>query len=208
MDTNPKVDQYLISGCMRCSLGGTPACKVLLWTSPLEKLRQILLESELTEDLKWGVPCYTLEDKNVIMLGAFKDNCTISFLKGSLLKDPKGILEKAGPNSQAGRIIRFTEEKQVNQLASTLAEYVREAIALEKSGAKVSLPERGGMDIPEELQEKFEENPGLEEAFYSLSPGRQRGYLIHFTGAKQSTTRSSRIEKCMPKIFEGKGMQD
>ena len=193
---------------MRCEKGGTPACKVHQWTPILETLRQFLLETELVEDRKWGVPTYTLEGKNVILLYAFKDSCNVSFMKGSLMKDPMGILEKPGPNSHVARFLRFTQEEEVERLSSTLKSYIQEAIDLEKSGAKVTVPPRGGMEIPEELEEKFEENPGLEDAFYKLTPGRQRGYLIHFTGAKQSATRSSRIEKCMPKIFAGKGMMD
>lgn len=205
---NPQVDLFLLEGCMRCQKGGTPACKVHLWTPILEKIRQILLETELEEDRKWGVPTYTLEGKNVILLYAFKDSCNVSFMKGSLLKDPSGILEKPGPNSHVARFLRFTQEEELKRLSSTLKSYIQEAITLEKSGAKVTVPPRGGMEIPEELEEKFEENPGLEEAFYKLTPGRQRGYLIHFTGAKQSATRSSRIEKCISKIFAGKGMMD
>lgn len=205
---NPQVDLFLVEGCMRCPKGGTPACKVLQWTPILEKLRQLLLETELVEDRKWGVPTYTLEDKNVIMLYAFKDSCNVSFMKGSLLEDPEGILEKPGPNSHVARFIRFTQEEELDHLSSILKSYIQKAIELEKSGAKVVVPPRGGMEIPEELEEKFEENPGLEEAFYRLTPGRQRGYLIHFAGAKQSATRRSRIEKCLPKIFEGKGMMD
>ncbi len=205
---NPAVDEYLLSGCMRCSLGATPACKVHQWVKPLEKLRQLLLESELQEDRKWGMPTYTLADKNVIMLYAFKDSCNVSFMKGSLMADPKGILELPGPNSHVARIIRFKEEADVDRLSADLVKYIQEAIRVEKSGEKVPENPRGGMDIPAELDAKFEENPGLEEAFYKLTPGRQRGYLIHFTGAKQSATISARIEKCLPKIFEGKGMQD
>lgn len=206
--TNPQVDRFLLEGCMRCEKGATPDCKVHRWTAILEKLRQILLETELTEERKWGVPIYTLASKNVILLGVFNDSCVISFIKGSLMKDPEGILELPGPNSHEGRIIRFTKMEDFEKVESHLSQYIQDAIEIEKSGKKPEIPVRGGMEIPEELTQKFAENEGLEKAFFALTPGRQRGYLIHFTGAKQSATRLSRIEKCVPKIFAGKGMMD
>ncbi|MFL0682638.1 MAG: YdeI family protein [Algoriphagus aquaeductus] len=205
---NPQVDQFLLEGCMRCPKGATPACKVHRWTDILEFLRQLLLETELTEERKWGVPTYTLNGKNVIMLGVFNDSCVLSFLKGSLMQDPKGILDLPGPNSHEGRIIRFTELDQAENLEKELKAYILQAIEIEKSGKKLEKPEPSTQEIPEELIQKFEEHEGLEKAFFALTPGRQRGYLIHFTGAKQSATRLSRIEKCIPKIFEGKGMMD
>jgi uncharacterized protein YdeI (YjbR/CyaY-like superfamily) len=206
--TNPQVDRFLIEGCMRCEKGATPACKVHRWTPILEKLRQILLETELTEDRKWGVPVYTLNGKNVILLGVFNDSCVISFIKGSLIKDPEDILELPGPNSHEGRIIRFTKMEDFEKLEDFLPHYIHEAIEIEKSGKKPEVPVRGGMEIPEELTQKFAEHAGLESAFFALTPGRQRGYLIHFTGAKQAETRLSRIEKCVEKILAGKGMMD
>lgn len=206
--TNPLVDRFLLEGCMRCEKGATPACKVHRWTGILEHLRQILLKTELVEERKWGVPVYTLSGKNVILLGVFNDSCVISFIKGSLIKDPVGILELPGPNSHEGRIIRFTQMEDFETLASNLPNYIQDAIAVEKSGKKTAIPVRGGMEIPEELAEKFMEHEGFEKAFFALSPGRQRGYLIHFTGAKQTTTRLSRIEKCVAKIMVGKGMMD
>lgn len=205
---NPQVDQFLLEGCMRCPKGATPACKVHRWTDILEFLRQLLLETELAEERKWGVPTYTLNDKNVIMLGVFNDSCVISFLKGSLMKDPKGILELPGPNSHEGRIIRFTQLEQAEKLESELRTYIQQAIEVEKSGKKLEKQEPSSMEIPEELTQKFAEHEGLEKAFFDLTPGRQRGYLIHFSGAKQATTRLSRIEKCIPKILVGKGMMD
>jgi len=165
---NPLIDQFLLEGCMRCSLGATPACKVHGWTDILEFLRQLLLETELKEERKWGMPTYTLNGKNVVILGVFKESCVLSFLKGGLL--------------------------------------VR-AIEVERSGKK-AIPKPANQVLPEELHQKFVEHPGLEAAFFSLTPGRQRGYLIHFSGAKQSPTRLCRIEKCVPKIFAGKGMMD
>lgn len=206
--SNPQVDQFLLEGCMRCEKGATPACKVHRWTEILEKLRQILLETELSEDRKWGVPVYTLDGKNVILLGVFNDSCVISFMKGSLIRDPEGILELPGPNSQEGRIIRFTKMEELRKLESFLPKYIQEAIEIEKSGKKIEKPHLKESILPKELTLKFAEHAGLEKAFFDLTPGRQRGYLIHFTGAKQSATRLSRIEKCVEKIMEGKGMME
>jgi uncharacterized protein YdeI (YjbR/CyaY-like superfamily) len=205
---NPQVDLFLLEGCMRCPKGATPSCKVHRWTGILELLRQLLLETELTEERKWGVPTYTLNGKNVIMLGVFNESCVLSFLKGGLMEDPYQFLELPGPNSHEGRFIRFTQKDQAKTQETKLREYIQQAIEIEKSGKKINVPERGGMEIPEELTLKFSEHEGLKKAFFALTPGRQRGYLIHFTGAKQSATRLSRIEKCIPKIFEGKGMMD
>jgi uncharacterized protein YdeI (YjbR/CyaY-like superfamily) len=206
--TNPQVDQFLLEGCMRCEKGATPTCKVHRWTPILEKLRQILLETQLTEERKWGVPVYSLSGKNIVILGVFNDSCVISFIKGSLMNDREGILELPGPNSHEGRIIRFTKMEDFEKVESHLSQYIQDAIEIEKSGKKPEIPVRGGMEIPEELTQKFAEHEGLEKAFFALTPGRQRGYLIHFMGAKQAATRLSRIEKCVGKIFEGKGMMD
>ncbi len=204
---NPLIDQFLLDGCMRCSLGATTACKVLLWTDILEFLRQLILESELLEERKWGVPTYTLNGKNVVMLGVFKDSCVLSFIKGQLIPDPKGLLELPGPNSREGRILRFTKLSQATLLEKDIRHYLQEAILVEQSGKK-AVPSSSPQELPAELLQKFVEHPGLEAAFFALTPGRQRGYIIHFSGAKQSPTRLSRINKCIPKIFEGKGMLD
>jgi uncharacterized protein YdeI (YjbR/CyaY-like superfamily) len=204
---NPLIDQFLLDGCMRCSLGATAACKVLLWTDILEFLRQLILETELLEERKWGVPTYTLNGKNVVMLGVFKDSCVLSFIKGQLIPDPKGLLELPGPNSREGRILRFTKLSQATLLEKNIRHYLQEAILVEQSGKK-AVPSSSPQELPTELLQKFAEHPGLEAAFFALTPGRQRGYLIHFSGAKQSPTRLSRINKCIPKIFEGKGMLD
>ncbi|GMQ25052.1 YdeI family protein [Algoriphagus sp. oki45] len=205
---NPQVDQFLLEGCMRCSKGGTPACKVHLWTPILEQLRQVLLETELVEERKWGVPTYTLNGKNVIMLGVFNDSCVLSFLKGILIEDPKGLLEFPGPNSQQAKVLRFTDLTQVKKWKKDIPEFISQAIQIENQGKKVESPRQTGSKIPKELIQKFEEHEGLEKAFFALTPGRQRGYLIHLSGAKQSATRLSRIEKCIPKILAGKGMMD
>ena len=207
LPSNPLIDQFLLEGCMRCSKGATPSCKALLWTDILEFLRQLILETELQEERKWGVPTYTLNGKNVLMLGVFKDSCVLSFIKGQLITDPKGLLELPGPNSREGRILRFTKLSQASLLEKDIRHYMQEAILVEQSGKKVA-PSSSPQEIPAELLQKFTEHPGLEAAFFALTPGRQRGYLIHFSGAKQSPTRLSRIDKCVPKIFAGKGMMD
>jgi uncharacterized protein YdeI (YjbR/CyaY-like superfamily) len=204
---NPQIDQFLLEGCMRCSLGATPACKVLLWTDILEFLRQLILETELQEERKWGVPTYSLNGKNVVMLGVFKDSCVLSFIKGQLLPDPKGLLVLPGPNSREGRILRFTKLNQATLLENEIRYFLQEVIQVERSGKKAA-PSSSRQKLPDELLQKFTEYPGLESAFFALTPGRQRGYLIHFSGAKQSPTRLSRIEKCISKIFAGKGMMD
>jgi len=204
---NTQIDQFLLEGCMRCSLGATPACKVLLWTDILEFLRQLILETELQEERKWGVPTYTINGKNVVMLGIFKDSCVLSFIKGLLIPDPKGLLALPGPNSREGRILRFTQLNQATLLEKEIRNFLQEAIQVERSGKKAA-PSSSLQVLPDELLQKFSEHPGFESAFYALTPGRQRGYLIHFSGAKQSPTRLSRIEKCIPKIFAGKGMMD
>lgn len=205
---NPQVDRFLLEGCMRCPKGATPACKVHRWTAILEKLRQFLLETDLVEDRKWGMPTYTLNGKNVIMLGVFNESCVLSFLKGILIEDPEELLEFPGPSSQQAKVLRFTGVEQVDPWEKSIRNFIQQAIDIEKKGKKVDAPRQTGLEIPEELTQKFEEQEGLEKAFFALTPGRQRGYLLHFTGAKQSATRLSRIEKLIPKILEGKGMLD
>ena len=204
---NTQIDQFLLEGCMRCSLGATPACKVLLWTDILEFLRQLILETELQEERKWGVPTYTLNGKNVVILGVFKESCVLSFLKGGLLEDPYQLLERPGPNSQEGRFIRLTQLSQAQEIEDEIKEYLLQAIEVERSGKKSSA-KPANLVLPEELLQKFEEHPDLETAFLALTPGRQRGYVIHFSEAKQSATRLNRIEKYLSKIFAGKGMLD
>lgn len=207
-DKNPAVDQYFIQGCMRCPHGGTPACKVHLWPEALQQLRMIALEAGLTEELKWGVPCYTHQGRNIAIVSAFTDHCSISFFKGVLLKDPVGILEKPGPNSQSARVVRFTTAEGVLQQAGLLVQYLQDAKAVEEAGLKVAFKQADAADYPEELVQKMDEDPAFKSAFEALTPGRQRGYLLHFSGAKQPKTRVSRIEKSMEKIFAGKGFQE
>jgi len=204
---NHNVDTYFAEGCGRCPLGGTPDCKVHDWEEELAKLRVVILDCQLTEESKWGVPCYTFQKKNVVILSALKEYCAVSFFKGALLKDPKGVLEKAGENTQAARVIRFTNVRQIAKMKSTLKAYIGEAIEIEKAGLKVSF-KASPEPIPEELIGKMDEMPALKTAFEALTPGRQRGYILHFSSAKQSKTREARIEKCVEKILEGKGLND
>jgi uncharacterized protein YdeI (YjbR/CyaY-like superfamily) len=204
---NPQVDQYLINGCMRCPLGATPQCKVHPWNSVLIALRQMVQASGLTEEVKWGVPCYTLDGKNVVLISAFKDYVCLSFFKGSLLNDDKKILVKQGIHTQLTRIIRFTQFDDVAHLAPIIETYLLEAIAIEKSGQKIAAP-NNQIDIPQELENEFNQDLAFKMAFEALTPGRQRGYLIHFTQAKNSPTITNRIIKNKPNIMKGIGMGD
>ena len=201
------VDTYLLRGCGRCNLFDTPACKVNRWRTELEVLREIMLSSELTEEVKWGVPCYTLGGKNVVLLGALKDNVSISFLNGALLNDPAGILQKAGENSHVDRLLRFTHLDQIIEKEAEIKDFVDQAIAYTAAGKKIETP-RPAPEVPEELLSAFADMPELRQAFYALTPGRQRGYLLHFSQAKQSATRSNRIAKCTDAILRGKGFME
>jgi uncharacterized protein YdeI (YjbR/CyaY-like superfamily) len=205
---NPKVDVYLSDGCGRCPLGGTSECKVNNWRKELKRLRAIVLDCGLTEELKWGIPCYTFEKSNIVVISAFNDYCSISFFKGALLKDAKRILEKPGENTQSARLIRFTTVQEIASIESTLKDYIIEAIEVEQKGLKVDFKAKFEFVIPDELQKQFEEQPSLETAFNSLTPGRQRGYILYFAAAKQSQTRTSRIEKCVADILEGRGLHN
>ena len=204
---NTSADQYFIDGCGRCEFYATPQCKVHSWTPELQLLREILGGTDLTEDCKWGVPCYTYEGKNILMLSAFRDYCSLSFFKGALLADQKRLLVKPGPNSQASRQFRFTELSQVEKVKAEIASYILEAVNLEKEGKTISF-KKNPEPIPEELSDKFEEDPMFKNAFESLTPGRQRGYILYFSQPKQSKTRISRIEKCSTKILKGEGLHD
>ena len=204
---NPGVDAYLATGCGRCQLFNTPRCKVHRWSAVLARLRGILLESSLTEEVKWGVPCYTWQGGNVILLSALNDCCTLSFLKGALLPDPKGLLQKPGPHSQTARLIRFTAVEQIGALEPELRSVIGQALEVEKAGLRVETP-RNPEPIPQELQQTLDQLPALREAFFALTPGRQRAYILHFSGAKQSATRTARIAKNIARILEGKGLHD
>lgn len=201
------VEVYLEEGCGRCNLGGTPDCKVHSWIDILKRLRSIMLDCGLNETSKWGVPVYTFNGKNVLNISAFKEFACIGFFKGSLLQDASGLLQSPGPNSQAARFFKFTKVDQVVEQEEIIRSYVFEAIEVEKLGLEVQF-KKELEPIPEELEAKFDDDPTLKSAFESLTPGRQRGYILHFSQPKQSKTRLSRIEKCIPKIMEGKGFHD
>lgn len=203
---NPKVDKYLIDGCMRCKYGGTPQCKVNNWREELELLRQIVLETGLTEEIKWGVPVYTKNGKNIVLISALKESANIAFFKGVLLSDKHNILQQQG-NIQSARIVKFTKVDEIVKLKDLLNQYIIEAIAIEESGIKVDFQNKPE-PILDELQQAFESDPIFKSAFYSLTPGRQRGYIIHFSQPKQSQTRIGRIEKCKDQIFNGIGLND
>lgn len=204
---NKQVDLFLIDGCGRCKYYQTPQCKVLKWTEEITILRSIILESGLTEEIKWGFPCYTLKGKNILMIAAFKDNCAISFFKGALLME-NPILEKSGENSNTFRLIRFQGMEKINQEKETIQQIIHEAIEIEKSGKKLPKTDYSSIEIPEELENAFEEDHIFKAAFKSLTPGRQRGYILFFSQPKQSQTRTNRIEKFKNAILEGKGMND
>ena len=178
------------------------------WREELVHLRTILLDSPLDEDFKWRNPCYTYRGRNVSMLGRFKDYCALTFFQGALLKDPAGILRKPGENTRAGRLVAFTGMRNITELEPTLKAYLHEAVELERAGKKVDLSQDQTTQYPDELTRKFDDDPALQSAFFSLTPGRQRGYLLHFSGAKQSGTRTARIEKFAARIMDGKGMND
>jgi len=191
---NPKVDEYL--------------SKAKKWQEEFEKLRMIILDCELTEELKWGVPCYTFQKGNIVLIHGFKEYCAILFIKGVLLHDAQGILIKQTENVQAGRQIRFTNVGEIVAMEAILKAYIYEAIEVEKSGLEVNFKKNTEYIIPEEFQNKFDEIPVLKTAFEALTPGRQRAYIFYFSQPKQSKTRESRVEKCMQQILNGKGLND
>jgi uncharacterized protein YdeI (YjbR/CyaY-like superfamily) len=191
---NPKVDAYL--------------SKVRKWREEMAKLRTILLDCHFTEELKWGKPCYMFQKSNLVIILGLKNYCALLLCKGALLKDPDGILVKAGEETQAARQIRFTNVREIVKMEPILKAYFQEAIEAEKAGLKVIYKKNTELTFPEEFQNKLDKNPALKTAFQALTPGRQRAYNIYFSAAKQSKTRQSRIEKCMPQILEGKGLND
>ena len=191
---NPKVDWYFE--------------KEEKWQKEIIKLREIINECHLKEELKWGCPAYTYEKKNIVLIHVFKEYCALLFFKGALMKDPKGILIQQTENVQAARQMRFTDLKQIEKLQSAIREYVFQAVEVEESGEKVPMKKTKEFPVTEELEAKFKENPALKKAFEALTPGRQRAYLLHFSQPKQVKTRESRIEKAMQDILEGKGLND
>ncbi|PEC47016.1 YdeI/OmpD-associated family protein [Priestia megaterium] len=191
---NPKVNEFLN--------------KAKKWKEEYETLRKIVLDCELTEDFKWMNPCYTFEKKNIVLMHGFKEYCALLFPKGSLLQDSHGILIQQTENVQGARQIRFTNVQEIAEKEAILKAYIDEAIEVEKAGLKVQVKKPEELIIPDELQHKFDEIPALKDAFTTLTPGRQRAYILHFSAAKQSKTRESRIEKCIPNILNGKGLND
>lgn len=205
---NRDLDSYFSDGCGRCELAGTPGCRVLIWQREMRLLRDLALSVDLKEEVKWGVPCYTLGGKNIFLIHAFKNYCAVLFMKGALMKDPEHILIQQTEQVQSGRQIRFENYDDVLSHTEIIRKYMLEAIRVEKSGAKIAPKKTEDYQVPEELTEFFKNDPAFEKAFKALTPGRQRGYLLFFGGAKQSATRISRIMKYQQAIFEGKGLQD
>lgn len=191
---NPKVDFYF--------------SQAEKWRDELEHLRRIVLDCGLAEELKWGCPCYTFEKRNIVLIHSFNEYCAVLFFKGALLKDPNGILIQQTENVQAARQMRFDSVGEIVELEPVLKAYINEAIEVEKAGLKVKLKKTAEFNMPEEFQVRLDDIPELKTAFYALTPGRQRGYLLYFSSAKQSKTRESRIEKCMQQILDGKGLDD
>ncbi len=192
--TNPKVEFYF--------------SKAKKWQEEYRKLREIILDCGLTEELKWGVPCYTLQERNIILIHGFKEYCAVLFFKGALLKDTDGILIQQTENVQAGRQVRFTNVREIAKLKPILKAYIKEAVEVEKSGVKVSFKKNTELKFPEEFQNKLDENPDLKTAFDKLTPGRQRAYNLYFSAPKQSKTREARVGKYMKQILDGKGLDD
>ncbi len=191
---NPKVDVFLR--------------KAKKWQKEFERLRMVILDCQLTEELKWGVPCYTFGKRNIVLIHGFKEYCAVLFVKGSLLKDAKGVLITQTENTQAARQIRFTNVREIVEMGPILKAYIHEAIDVEKAGLNVKFKKTAEFNVPEEFQNKLDEIPTLKTAFGALTPGRQRGYILYFSAPKQSKTRESRVEKCMRQILNGKGLND
>lgn len=191
---NPKVDFYFN--------------KATKWQEELEQLRKIILDCGLTEELKWGVPCYTFQQRNIVLIHVFKEYCAVLFFKGALLNDANGLLVQQTKNVQAARQLRFTSVREIVKLKPILKAYVHEAVQVEEAGLQVSFKKTKEFDMPEEFQNKLDEVPALKNAFYSLTPGRQRAYLLYFSAPKQSKTRESRVEKYRQQILKGKGLHE
>ena len=191
---NPKVEWYF--------------SKNLQWLEEIRKLRMIILDCGLNEELKWGVPCYNFQKRNIVLIHVFKEYCAVLFFKGALLNDTDGILVQQTQNVQAARQVRFTSVQEITEMEAILKAYIYEAIEVEKAGLKVEFKKTAEFSMPEEFQNKLNENPALKTAFYALTPGRQRGYLLYFSAAKQSKTREARVEKYMRQILKGKGLDD
>ena len=193
-ETNPKVDAYIE--------------REKRWKPEFEKMRAVALSTGLTEDFKWGHPCYALDGANVVLIHGFKEYCAYLFFKGALLEDPNGILVQQTENVQAARQIRFTSAEDISKLDNVLKDYILRAVAVEKSGVKVEKKATAEFAVAEEFQARLDADDKLKAAFEALTPGRQRAYLLHFSGAKQSKTRDARIDTCIPRIFDGLGPND
>lgn len=191
---NPKVDFFFD--------------KAEKWQEEYEELRRIVLDCGLVEELKWGCPCYTVDGNNIVLIHGFKDYCALLFFKGALLQDTNGIVIQQTENVQSARQIRFTNLQEIIKLERIIKAHIYEAIEVERAGLKVQLKKTKDFDVPEEFQTKLDEIPGLKDAFEALTPGRQRAYLFHFSQAKQSKTRTARVEKYIPQILIGKGLED
>lgn len=178
------------------------------WQAEIHALRKIALDCGLEEETKWGKPCFTLQQKNVVLIIPFKDSCALSFFKGALLKDPQRILQRIGQNSQAGRWIKFTSSKEISALRPTLKRYIADAMQVEKAGRKVPMKKAAEYAVPAELKATLKATPGLQAAFDALTPGRRKSYIIHVSGAKQASTRLARAQKCVPKILAGRGFNE
>lgn len=201
------VDAYLAAGCGRCARWNTSECSVHIWPETLRAVRALLLEAGFEETIRWGVPCYRAHGKNVILLSALQTACTLSFLNGAHLSDPHRILERPGPNAHIDRMLRFTSPEEVHARADILRAYFHEARAMVEAGVpkKVAPPP---IDLPEALEGAFARHPGLEAAFYALTPGRQRSHLLYITQAKQPATQVTRAERCVAYIFAGQSVEE
>lgn len=199
------VETYFLDGCGRCKLGGTPDCKVHTWADPLRIFREIVLDCGLTEECKWGMPCYTVNGKNVLLIAAFKEYCSLNFFKGSLISDPYNLLSKAGENSEASRMLKTITTSHILENIDAIKDIVFQAIEIEKAGLKTVTKSIDSYPVPEEFELLLTNNSQLKNAYDALTPGRQKSYLMHFNSAKQSQTRIGRIEKCIPSILAGKG---
>ncbi|NUM31062.1 MAG: DUF1801 domain-containing protein [Bacteroidetes bacterium] len=203
---NPKVDKYIIDGCMRCKYGATPQCKINNWREEIEMLRQIVLDTGLKEEIKWSVPVYTYNGKNIVIVNVLKNSANIGFFKGALLKDIHKILQQQG-NIQSARLIKFTQTAEIENLKEILKSYIKEAISIEKSGQKFEF-KKNPEPIPDELKNVFENDLEYKRAFNELTPGRQRSFIIHFSQPKQEKTKYERIEKCRNQIMNGLGFNE
>jgi uncharacterized protein YdeI (YjbR/CyaY-like superfamily) len=202
------VAAYLSEGCGRCSLSHTPACKALPWNPVFLFLRPVLLEAGLDESRKWGVPCYSFQGQNVVLFAPFRDFCALSFLKGVLLADPSGLLKSPGKNSRSAMYLPFSGLQEAEQRMGDVAGFLAGSIELVRQGATIARRAPGSDDIPGELQSALDADPGLAQAFLALTPGRQRSYLIHISGATRPATREKRVLDCIPSIRAGKGFRE